>query len=160
MGEKVIEALVYDFLAAAILAAADDEDDPLFDAELHRHVYQKFDDKKWFGIRIGNGASDLAPNPGATEVEEFDGSVLLVIFARIKKPDHSDVETPRTKAFAVAKEVARLFIAEDPVHGPTMGQRVNDARVLRGIRDFGEWNSSLYAVCQLPLLINDTGSGQ
>lgn len=165
MSEKVIEAHVYDFLEAEIAAineaeeefGEDDEHSALFGAELHRHIYQKFDDQSWFGLRIGNGESILAPNPGATEMEEFDGDVTLVTFARIKESDHSDVEVARTKAFALAKAVAKLFIDDD---GVTMGGRVNDARVMRCPRGFDEWNSSLYAVCNMPMLINDTGAAQ
>src|SRR5688572_22030815 len=100
MSEKVIEAHVYDFLKAAIdeVNEAEEEFEPeqehsaLFDAELHQHVYQRFDDEKWFGIRIGNAESVLAPNPGATEMEEFDGDLLLIIFARVREADHSDLE--------------------------------------------------------------------
>lgn len=162
MSEKVIEAHVYDFLKDAVDAANDpdtgDEDSPFFGAELHQHVFQKFDDAKWFGIRVGNGESTLAPNSGATEIEEFDGSLTLVTFTRLKTSDFSDLEDARTKAFDLAKAVAFLFVTEDPVHGPTMGGRVNDARVTRCPRGFDEFDSSLYAVCNMPLIVNDSGS--
>lgn len=155
---KVIEAHVYDFIKEAVDAANDpdtpDEESPFFEAELHRHVFQKFDNSKWFGIRVGNGESILSPNSGATEIEEFDGDLILVTFARIKAADHSDLEDARTKAFDLAKAVVALFLTSD---GVTMGDRVNDARVMRCPRGFDEWDASLYAVCNMPLLVNDSG---
>jgi hypothetical protein len=155
---KVIEAHVYHFIKEAVDAANDpdtpDEDSVFFGADLHRHIYQKFDDAKWFGVRVGNGESDLAPNPGATEMAEFDGRLVLVTFARIKESDQSDVEVARTKAFDLARAVAKLFIDDD---GVTIGDRVNDARVQRCNRGFDEWDGSLYAVTNVPLLVNDSG---
>lgn len=156
---KVIEAHVYDFIKEAVDFANDpdtpDEESVFFETELHRHVFQKFDDSKWHGIRIGNGESVLTPNPGATEMEEWDGDLLLITFARIKESDQSDVEVARTKAFELAKAVAAMFITSD---GVTMGDRVNDARVLRCPRGFHEWDGSLYAVTNMPLIVNDSGA--
>ncbi len=156
---KVIEAHVYDFLKEVVDAVNDpdteDEDSVFFEAELHRHTYQPFDLDRWFGVRISMGVSTLAPNPDQ-EMEEFDGSVVVVTFARIKEPDHSDVETARTKAFQLARAVAALFFTED---GVTLGGRVNDARITDCPRDFVEWNGSLYAVCNMPMIINDSGAG-
>lgn len=159
MSDKVIEAHVYDFLAEkcadindaeANFGEEDPEHSALFGAELHQHIYQKFDEKNyWFGIRVGNGESTLAPNPGQTEMEEFDGNLTLVAFARIKKADNSDVEDARSKAFAVAKAVAQLFI-----DNPTIGGRVNYLKVDRCPRGFDEWATKLYAVCNMPLTIN------
>lgn len=155
MSDKPIEKHTYDFLSESFAALG--ALDPLFGADIHRHTYQKFDKTKWFGVRVSNAASNLAPNPGATEMEEFDGRLILVPFARIKKQDHSDLEDAVNKAFALQKWVAQLF---DSSNGVMMGNRVNDARVLRGVRDFQEWDGSLYAIANLPMLINDTGSNQ
>jgi hypothetical protein len=153
LSDHPIERLAYDFLVESF--AALDEEHPFFGADLHRHVYKPFAKDKWFGVRVSNGASDLAPNPGATAMEEFDGRLILVPFARIKKSDHSDLEVAVDKAFALEKWVAQLF---DDATGVTMNNRVQDARVLRGVRDFLEFDSALYALANLPLLINDTGS--
>lgn len=160
MSEKVIEAHIYDFLKDAIDAVneaeagfgEEDEHTALFDAELHRHTYQKFDNAKWYGIRVGSAESILAPGPGQEEMEEFDGDLTLVTFARVKEADHSDVEVARTKSFELAKAVAKLFFDDY-----TAGSRVNDARVLRCPRGFDEWNSSIYAVCNMPMIVNDSG---
>src|SRR5580765_1901282 len=99
MSDAPVEKHLYDYLLEQIAALAEDSpffgvdgnDDPDADygIDLHRHPYQAFDtDKKWFGLRIGNCASVLAPNPGATEMEEFDGTLWLLVFAAMRETDY------------------------------------------------------------------------
>lgn len=152
MSEEAIEDLTYDFLKEEIAAVVTDSSHALYKAELHDHLYHKISDSPGYGIRIGDCESVLAPSPGAAEMEEFDGDLTLVVFVRVVGGDKADRTAARAKVLAISKAVAKLFIED-----PTMGNRVNDARVMRCPRGWDSIGSQPYAVCNLPLLVNDSG---
>lgn len=167
MSEAAIEDDVYDFLRDAIDAAeavapdppADglpwlfDPNNPLAGAELHDHVYQ--DIKTEYGIRIGDAESTLAPGPGATEMEEFDGSMPLIVFSEITGPNRADRKGARLRMMKLVKAVALLFIDQN---GVTLGDRVNDARITNGPRGWDVLKSKPYAVTEMHLIVNDSGA--
>jgi hypothetical protein len=168
MSDAPVGKFLYDFLAEQIAALPHDhpfygvnpdtnDPDADYGIDLHRTPYQPFDkEKKWFGIRLGNTASVLAPNPGATEMEEFDADLPLITFARIRERDKSDLETAVSQAFALAKWLGARFV---DATGVTLNNRVTDARVVdKCPNDFREWYGDLYAVWAVPMLINDSGS--
>jgi hypothetical protein len=148
MSELAIEDHVYDFLRAAIDAAQRGE--PLFGAELHDHVFRKIE--KEYGVRVGDADSDLAPSPGATEMREFDGFVPLVIFSVVKGANQSDRQAARTRMIELSKAVSKLFHDD-----PTMGGRVNDARITRWPRGWDSIEARPYSVSNAVLLVNETG---
>jgi len=149
MSETAIEDHIYDFIAAAI-AAAVDESDPLHQAELHDNVYRTITTE--YGIRIGDGESSFAPNPGATEILEFDGVVPIVIFSQVNGADRSDRADARGRMIGLAKAVSMLFLED-----PTMGGRVTDSRISRAPRGWDSIKSTPYSVANLHLLVNETG---
>lgn len=148
MAEIAIEDLIFDFLEESIAAAANDS--PLKDAELLDSPYATI--TKDFGIQIDDGESDLAPSPGAEEIWEFDGNVTLIIYRRVPKADRAARAEARGQALALAKAAAKLFLDD-----PMMGNRVNDSRVLRCLRGWGNIKSSSYVILNVPLLVNDSG---
>jgi hypothetical protein len=152
MSETAIEDHVADFLQdaidAAIIAAVDG--DLLIEADLHDTVYRPF--TKPNGIRVGNAQSVLAPNSGQTEVLEFDARLPIIIFSRVEKDERTDRKRARGEAVALAKRVTQLLLDD-----PTLGGRVNDARVPDPVpRDFDNWDSKPYAVAEVGLLINES----
>jgi len=143
-----IEDHAYDFLKERIAAAV--SGDAGYGAELHDTVYRRIE--KTFGIRIGDADSDLEPNPGATEMEEFDGHMPLVIFSLVEGSDRSDRKAARSRMIALAKWVGKQFIDD-----PTMGGRVNDSRIKRWPRGWDSIESKPYSVANARLLVNETG---
>lgn len=151
-----IEDSVVDFLEEAI-EAIDDEDNPLFEAQLLDSPFAELVEKatNTRGVIVDEGESDFAPSPGAIEVREFDGNVTLIVFRSIDGNDRTERKAARSAALALAQAVAKLFFDD-----PTMGNRVQDARVLRCIRGWANWKTNPYCILNLPLLINDTGRGE
>jgi len=148
-----IEDRIYDFIAERIAALLDDTDPifgPLFGAQLLDSPFAKIESE--YGIQVDDGDSDFAPTPGATDIEEFDGNVTLIIFRLVTGADRSQRAEARGQAIALAKAAAMLFIDD-----PTMGDRVNDARVLRCSRGWANIKSSHYSIMNVPLLVNDSG---
>ncbi len=146
-----IEDHIFDFLAEAFEAAQPGDD--LHGVELHDNVFQSI--KGGTGVMVGDCESWLSPNAGATEVEEFDGDLMLVVYVRVTGADRTERKTARSQVLALSKAVAKLFFDD-----PTCGGRVNDARVLRAPRGWDSINSQPHAICNLPLLVNDTGANQ
>jgi len=148
MSDVAIEDHVYDFLEAAIAAAPPGS--LLADAELHDHIYREI--KTEYGIRIGDGESELAPSAGDTAELEFDGFVPIVIFSAVTGADRSDRKAARSRMIGLAKEVSRAFRQD-----PTMGGRVNDSRIRRLPRGWDSITSTPYAVANMSLLVNEIG---
>lgn len=149
-GEIAIEDEVFDFLEEKIAEAG--EGDELFEAELHDHLYSKISAQPGYGIRVGDCESVLAPNPGSTEMEEFDADLTLVVFARVTGAERAKRKEARTKVLLLSKAVAMLFVED-----PTLGGRVNDGRVMRCLRGWDNISGVPYAVVNMPLLVNDSG---
>jgi hypothetical protein len=143
-----IENQTHDFIGDAIAEAVNGHE--LYGAELHETVYQTI--KKDYGVRVGDCQSSLAPLPGGEAVEEFDGLLTLVCYGRVVGPDKTDRMQAREKALAIAKALSKLFLDD-----PSMGGRVRDARVLRALRGYESVGSQPYAVCNLQLIVNETG---
>jgi hypothetical protein len=142
------EDLVFDFIEENANAAIAGE--PLFEAELHDTLYRPI--KKRYGIRVGDGDSELSPTPGGEELAEFNGVVPIVIYSAVTGPDRSDRKDARAKMMDVAKAVAKLFLDD-----PTMGGRVTDSRVKSCPRGWDSYNDIPYSVANMVLLVNETG---
>ncbi len=150
---SAIEDRIYDFLEEQIAALPDDSDPifgPLFEAQLLDSPYAKIE--KEYGIIVDDGDSDFAPTPGATDIEEFDGNVTLIVFRLVTGADRSQRAAARGQAIALAKAAAMMFLED-----PTMGDRVNDSRVLRCSRGWANIKSSPYSIMNVPLIVNETG---
>jgi hypothetical protein len=138
----------FEFLEEAVAAVA--PDDVLYGIEVHETVYQTI--KKDSGVRVGNGESQLAPLPGGGAIEEFDCLLSLVCFARVTGADKTDRVMARDQAMDIAKAVSMLFLTD-----PSMGGRVRDSRVLKARRGFDSIGSQPFAVCELQVVVNETG---
>jgi len=130
--------------------AAATSDSSLSGAELHDTVYRKIETE--YGIRIGDGESQLTPSPGATEMLEVNGVVPIVIFSAVTGPDRSDRKAARARMIGLAKAVAKVFQLD-----PMMNARVNDSRITRAPRGWDSIESKPYSVANMHLLVNETG---
>jgi hypothetical protein len=148
LSDTAIEDLIYDFLAENIAAAPNDS--PLFEAELHDTVYRVITQE--YGIRIGDGSSELVPNPGATEIQEVNGVVPIVIFSVVTGADRADRKDARGRMIGLAKAVSKLFLDD-----PMMNGRVNDSRIKSAPRGWDSIESKPYSVANMHLLVNETG---
>lgn len=137
----------YEFLQTAIEGAADT--DALFGAELHDTVYQQIEND--FGVRISTPESSLAPQ--SSGIEDNDALVTLVIFARIQGADKTDRLNALDVCDAVTKAVAKTFYDD-----LSMGGRVCDCDVLRAVTDFDSIGSDVFAVSNLPIVVNPSGA--
>lgn len=144
-----MEVPTHDFIKDAIDAA--EEGDVLFGAILHDTVYGDISEAA-FGVRIGDCDADCAPLPEGEGMEEFDARLWIVVFARVEGIETSDRATARLKARALWLRVAGLFFDDT-----TMGGRVRDVLVKRGRRGFDDEGGNLFAVVNIPLLVNGTG---
>ena len=145
---EAIEDRVFDFLEESVDVV--DESHPLFGIELLDSTFAKM--VQDFGVQVDDADSDFAPTPGGEEIEEFDGSVTLVVYSYVDGPDRSQRKTARTRAITGAKELAKLFLLD-----PTMNGRVNDSRVLRCLRGWVNLKGAPYAIVNVPLIVNETG---
>jgi hypothetical protein len=143
-----IENHTFEFLEAAVNTAIDGE--ALYGAETLETVYQTI--KREFGIRVGDCEAKLAPLPGGEAIEEFDGLVTLSCFARVAGTNKTMRMVARDKAIEVAKAAAKHFLDD-----PTMQGRVRNSRVVSARRGFENIGSQPYAVCNLELIVNETG---
>lgn len=157
MSDTPIEFSLYEFIKAAADAINDpdtgDENSPAYGVVVHDHIYRKIDTDNPDYIQIGPCHSDFAPSPGAETVEEFDASVTVITLSRVPAADVRDRRAAMTKALDLAKWVAKLLLDD-----PTMGARVNDARVLSCLRDWVSINAKPYAATNVPLIVNETGA--
>jgi hypothetical protein len=144
-----MEDKTYDFLKDAVEAAEDG--DALKGAALHDTVYGDIsaDD---YGIRVGDCESQCAPLPGDDGMEEFDARLTVVVFARVAGGEVADRKAARAKARALWLRAAQLFWDDT-----TMGDRVRDVLVQRAGRGFDVEAGVVYAVVNMPLLVNGTG---
>jgi hypothetical protein len=90
--------------------------------------------------------------PGGEAIEEFDGLITLSCFARVAGTNKTMRMVARDKAIEVAKAAAKHFLDD-----PTMQGRVRNSRVVSARRGFENIGSQPYAVCNLELIVNETG---
>lgn len=143
-----LNSIFYDFINVAVEAATDDEK-PLYGAEIHDTVYEQIKDNH--GVRISTPASTLAPHDGV--IQDFDAVVILVCFARVKGADKTERLEALDVCDAVTKAVAELFFNDSQ-----MGGKVCDTQVLRHAMDFDSIGSDVFAVSNLPIVVNPSGA--
>jgi hypothetical protein len=142
-----IEDRTAEFLQEGVTAAL--EGNSLVGAEVNDTVYTEIGD---YGYRIGDCVSDVAPLPGGEGMEEFDARLTLVCFARVAGADQRDRKAARTKARELMLAACKLFFDDT-----TMGDRVRDVLVGRCRRGFDVEGDIVYAVANVPLVVNGTG---
>lgn len=142
---------LYDFLRERVAAIADAAN-PCFGVEVLDSASETPQGE--CGIMFGDVTSDLAPNRGATTMQRFDADVTLVTYVFI-----GDNESERADAIdraeAMGLDIAAWFHAD-----MTMNGRVRNSRALDMIDGTYEGAGGLYAVANLPLIINETGKRQ
>lgn len=143
-----IEDATHDFLKDAIEAAAGG--DALHGTRIDDTVYEDITGVD-YGIRIGDCDADCAPTDEDV-MEEFDAKLTVVFYARITDNDVASRKAARTLARQLWLQTARLFWADT-----TMGGRVRDVLVRRARRGYDTENGTVYAIVNMPLLVNGTG---
>ena len=147
------EDAAFDLLETNINAAV--EGTVLYGAELLDNPDDNI--TKDYGLSIGDcDGADIAPLRGGEGMEEFDAIFMLITYARVAGTDKADKvarRAARAQARALGLEVAKVFH-----NNKTMNGQVKNSRVLRGTRGFDSLESGeLYAVVNLPLIVNETG---
>lgn len=145
-----IEKRVYDFLVERV-AAISDPANPLFEAELLKDEFEEI--KKTYGIRIGTCTARIAPNAGQTAVEHYDAVLTLIFYMRIGRTEKQD-RAPRRDLVIGMAETAAMFFFNDP----EMGGRVKNSRPLTIPRGNDNTDASPYAVANVQLVVNETGT--
>lgn len=142
-----LETALYTVLNAAIAAAEDG--DVLFKAELHQTVYEPI--TKTFGVRIGDTNCDLAPGPGGA-IDEWDILGVVQLFARVEDDTAAAVIAAREKVRALEMAVSQVLVDD-----PTLGNAINDCRILGGERGWGNVQGQRHAAANIHVIANETG---
>ncbi len=150
------EERVYEFIKAAVDAVTETTPTPdsaLFDLEVHDHVYRKI--TKPAGIRIGTADGELSPSAGGEEMNEYNCSMLLVVFVRIPttQKDGDERTVAMRQAVEIAKAVSLLFWDNS-----SCDERFRDTRIKDFIRGYDSLNKAdHYAIVNLTLRVNEVG---
>ena len=148
--DKPAEILLFDFLTDQLAAVA--AGSTLDQVELHDTVYQKITMPR--GIRISDAVGDLAPNVEG-EMAEFDVELVLICFSKIDSSDIKNRQSALVDAFALQKAVAAVLLADS-----SFGGRVCDSIVKRGSRGYDKLDEGVFAVTNMPLIINPRELGR
>lgn len=142
--DKPAEILLFDYLTERIAAAA--ADSTLADLELHDTVYQKITRTR--GVRISDAVADLSPNAGGG-ISEFDVLIILTCYSRIEGKDQKVRQPALIDVFEIQKAICSELLRDS-----TLGGRVCDSLVRRGSRGYDKYDEGVFAVANMPLIIN------
>jgi hypothetical protein len=149
-----LEQTLYTYLTALVAAA--DENSALSGAAVKQTAYGSVTTNKV--IEIGPCSPDVAPLPGNDELGEFDAELTLVLLRLVEVPPAgADADA----AYAAARDEAIAMgaaIGLAVVDNNTLGGVLIDALPIKLLRDFTTVKQQPFAVANLVLLINPTGS--
>jgi hypothetical protein len=143
-----LETALYLVVKAAIDAA--EEGDALFGVELLKTVYEPATTRR--AIRIGDSNADYSPLSGG-QIEEFDVIGNLEILSQPEDDSGDAFVAVREDARALALSVAQLVF--DDV---TLGDRVQDSRILGGVSGWGNLRAQVHRIVRLHVIANETGA--
>lgn len=143
-----VEILLFEFLTEAFAASAPDS--VLYPLELHDTVYRSI--TKPAGVRISEAVGDLAPGPGGG-LGEHDVDLILACFSRVAGKDKKERQDALQQVFDITIAVTGLLFAD-----PSLGGRVCDVLIRRGSRGYDVFDEGVFAVANVPLLINPSGA--
>lgn len=153
---KTPEDRVYEFIKAAVDAVTlttPTPDSPLFNLEVHDHVFRKI--KTEAGIRVGTASGELSPFEAETGWGEYNVELPLVIYCRItgtQKDDDNRTLASR-KTADIAKAIAALFW-----DNASCDAAFRDTRIRNFVRGFDSLTQSdHFAVANLTLYVNEVG---
>lgn len=154
---KTVEERVYDFIQAAVDAVTlttPTQDSPLFDVQVHDHVFRKINKTKEAGIRIGTAEGQLSPTEGGAEFNEYNCILLVVVFVRIASTQKDgDARTlAMRKATDIAHALALLFW-----DNTSCDERFRDTRMYDFVRGYDSKDGDHYAIVNLTLRVNEVG---
>lgn len=154
---KTVEERVYDFIKAEVDRVTETEptpESPLFDIQVHDHVYRKIDKKKDAGVRIGTASGELSPNEGGTEFNEYNCELLLVVFVKIAstQKDGDERTLAMRKATDIAHALALLFW-----DNASCDAHFRDTRLRDFIRGYDSKDGDQFAIVNLTLRVTEIG---
>lgn len=147
------ELTTFIFLKAQIDAISDDTN-PLYQATVLKDEYEEIPSDKPKGMRIGKCVTfGMAPDPGQTEVRHYDVLLTIIFYVRIARGEKQARSSYREQSIAMAEKAAMLFFDDG-----TMGNQVENSRPVRLPRGMDDTDNNAYAVSNLVVVINETGS--
>ena len=151
MNEAVINkspsTILYEFLQAIVNDAA--ANTILNGAEVLDSAWQEMKEDK--GIIVSNSEFDLAP--GQSKINFFDTLLIIAFYYRIPSADTSERKDARDKCFEMAEAVAAGIYND-----MSLGNRVCGCLLLRGVDGDKSTNADSYAIINLPIILNPTGT--
>ena len=145
-----IEKAVYDYLNP-LVAAAQNGGGPLDGVAIDHTPYQPFFGDN--GISILLHKAEIASTAGADDVEEKNGSLPIICFARVVGADKTNRFAARDKADAIYKAVATLLYSD-----PTLGGYCVFSRPMKSEGGWDEEQGQAYMVVTFELRFNDLTS--
>jgi|GEM_PF-3532568 len=145
---KPAEILLYEYLAEQIDAAVCG--DVLYKAELHDTPYQRITGDR--GVRISEAVSEFAPGP-EMKPAEFDAAIIITCFSRVKGVEKTARQPALQDVFDLSAAVFALLTTDF-----TLGGRVCDLVVHESSRGYDTYNGEPYAVSNIPITINPSGT--
>lgn len=143
-----VEILLFEYLKESIESAA--SDDLLYELELHDTIHQPIRRDK--GLRVGDSVGDFGPQAGGT-LGEYDVMVVLVAYARLKGQDQQARQPALRAVYEIQRAACDLILNDS-----TLGGRVCDTLIRRGGRGYDVLDGEVYAVANIPLIINPSGA--
>ena len=147
--DKPVEILVWEFFADNIAEAV--PEDVLYEVELHDTTWQKI--MKPRGLRLTNSFGDMAPGPGGG-MKEVDMHMQVAIYARVEGTDQSARVPAMQKVYDLERKVCEMIYGDQ-----SLGNRVCDVLIVKCIRDYDSLDGNPYAIANIQLIINPSGSG-
>lgn len=103
------------------------------------------------GIVVSNSEFDLAPT--SSDVKFYDSLIIVGFFVRVPKLETEDRQATRDQCFDLARAFADAIYTDQ-----TLGGRVCDCLVMRGVNGDNNATSDSYSVINLPIILNPTGA--
>lgn len=141
--------ILTDFFTPIVAAAAAITNNIFHDAEVLNTKWQNISKDK--GIVISNAEWDFAPQ--TEELGIYDALLIIGFYWRVKSDDTTEREDEQEKCFELATAAANAIFAD-----PTLGGRVCDCLLLRAVDGMDSSTSDSYAIINLPIILNPTGS--
>lgn len=144
---KPAEVLLFEFLEAAIAAAA--VDDVIYGLELHDTIFQTI--TKGRGLRISDTVGSFSPKGDMVE-SEYDVMITIAAFSKVMGQNQNARTPAMTDVFQIQQAVYALIRSDE-----TLGGRVCDTLLRPGARSYDALDGSAFAVASIPLVINPSG---
>ncbi len=148
MGHKSAPTILVEWLEEIL--PNEPNDSVLKDAQILDSKFQAIEEDK--GIVVSNSEWDFAPQQGGTAAL-FDALMILGFFVRIPSADTTERREQRDYVYQMAQLIATKMLDDE-----SLGGRICDLLLLRAVDGMKSEDSESYAIINLPIILNPTGS--